>query len=507
MDAYEEFVAFVHNRIFDLRREAHQVTGDDRLADILLVRALAKVAGAWPREHDAEFDPEQLAYDHLTRDAGVVLREADSGGDGGIHIDGAEYEEGPHRLGTALAVADAAWEHSQKMRRRRWRGVVVGVIIAALLLAGYYVASRGGQGGDPEPETVDDPNRVTLLLDGVDLLPNEATVPQAPLWSGPETGLPKEITTDPDDLPTVSENPPGRITAALQAGAAGPVILLDEEGRAHRLDTVTLLAYSNEYLEGSVARRSVSPSGKFVALAQPNTVVVAGLTADEPRRFTVPINSGGAGDSIVDIAWYVDDTAILLTQAGATSLLDLATGTWTQQQFHGVDAVTPTTWAEPAHVITPGPLGEPSGAFLKSVSYTIPTPTSVGEWKAETIVAPGATWLGQFTSTGEQNEEGLVARTCLPKDAVFKMPDGYGPAVDCVAIIDPASGTLERALIRDSSHQAGPRFGFVKWLDAATLLLAVQDVSGGRTLIVAWSYFTGELHVVSAVDGVAMVGG
>lgn len=507
MDAYEEFVAFVRNRIFDLRREAHQVTGDDRLADLLLVRALAKVARSWPREHDPEFDAEQLAYDALTREAGTVLREADSDSDGDIHIDGAEYDDGPHRLGTALAVADAAWARSQAMGRRRWRGVLVGVVIVAVLLGGYFFSTRGTNDNTTEPDVIDDPNRVSLLLDSVDLLPNEATVSHAPLWTtnhDPLPAFPAEIPTE-GDIPNVSEQPPDRITAAIQANPSSAVILLDSQGKPHRLDNVPLLAYSNDYLNGSLARRSVSPSGKYVALAQPTQLVVAGIDNQEPRKFTLPQATGGPSDAVVDIAWYVDDSAILVTQAGGTSLLDVSDGTWTLQQFHGVDAVIPSKWSDPLYAVTPGPLGEASGAFLKSVKYSLPTPKSVGEWQAEAIVAPGATWLGQFMSVGKISGAGLVARTCLPKDAVFKMPDGYGPAVDCVAILDPDKGTLERALIRDASHQTGPRFGFAGWLDDGTVLLAVQDVSEGRTLLVAWSFYTGELHVVSAVAGVAMV--
>ncbi|GLZ77433.1 hypothetical protein Afil01_22400 [Actinorhabdospora filicis] len=492
MSAYDDFVAFVHGKIHDLRREAHQVTGDDGLTDQLVVLALARLAARYQSTRDLDpAEAEQAAYDALAAETGPLLR----GGDEPVDTGQSEYEESVHRAATPLELADAAWARGRRLRRRRWRRIVITLVIVALLLTFYQLASGVETPPEPDPHA-DDPTRTAYLMHEVDLLPSAPALARAPKWTDANPAipsLPASITLEPN-APPVSGGTIDVITAAAQSVNGGPVYLIDSKGFTYLLDGYQPNLVASQSLKSALTKHAVAPGGKRILLAQDDAVVVVERDGTH-RSYPVPLKEG-AGAEVADASWY-GDTAVLLTQRGGTALLDVTTGTWTTQPFQGTDAVPPTAIGPQLYTLTPGPLNQ-YGAYLDAVAWDLPTATATAAWKSEKHLATEATWISSFGTFGEMRRN-LVAKECEVRDGGLDMPEGYGAAQDCLLIADVTTGAMTRALVRDSSHAVGVRSGFLGWLDDDVLLLSSMDAATASTLVLAWSLGTGELRLISSI--------
>jgi len=336
-------------------------------------------------------------------------------------------------------LAEVAWARASQVRRRR-RVVGSGVAAAALLGAGWFVATVPFAGPDLDgarpTATTTLPSKPVTQIDRMPAKP--AVLNDSPLPPSLDDFI------GPKAVP-LSTRPVSRAVALYEqpdaAKSPSPVYVLGDDGAVRRLDGVALDFVTGADKEVSplpLTPTALSPDGRRAAFPQRDVVVVVDLTTAKEQRFPVPGYN-------LEIRWQGPAT-VLVGQADATYSVDVASGRVTRVAGE---------WSLPDGTTDP--------AGPATIDQRGLEPYAIDQWR-------GPAW--RF---GDQ-----VAR-------VGNAP-GLGPVA---AVIDVRTGALTNVLVLPSGRSDTCCIA-LGWFDAQTVLVQL-----GLDGVVAWDIRTGQVSSVT----------
>lgn len=362
-----------------------------------------------------------------------------------------------HVSAPASTLAGGAWARAVRVRGRR-RSVVAAVAVVALLsvtLTALHVGLPATERGGPD-----------LAEKGVaDHMP--ASPGRRALPSLPASGL-----VPPADraLP-LTQWPATRAVAVVQpAGTEDgkppmPLYVLDTDGSWRFVDGVALVSTRDNSGNESDPLRptSISPSGRHIAVPQPDEVVIVDVTTGGRHRIALPgLN--------LEVVWRSDDL-VLVSSEGVT---------------HAVDRVAGT-----ARPVLAGPLGPdlvagpPDGPVLvlrdrELTERSLDDPTPVRRMAVDTSGLGSyriAFWHGPAVGSGES-----IVRAGWEVDGA-----------ELVAVVDARTGVVRRLLDlgRGRSKSCCEPLA---WVDDHTVLLRTD-----REGLLTWDVRDGQVRIVAGV--------
>jgi hypothetical protein len=484
-----DFTNWVARRLPPLEHAARQLTGDDAQAAALARELLGLVAMRWSRlrGNDAEHHaPPGAAADRLLQR--LFAREAaDAMPQHRVRLD-LDRTPPARRPGRALPTtaedeAAALWRRGRSTTRRRLL-IAGGVGAVALGAAGIRALVTGRDEGPlPLPALPTGP----VALDGVDELPpvaRQLTLPVALVAK-----LPRELAPgDPARLPTLSARPTPRALAVLDAatggGAAGPLLVLGEDGGWRRVDKLPAAAAA------LLSPGALAPDGTRMAVVTAGELWVVESATGRARKHDAAPQS--------PVVVWLGPRHLLVA---ADQLLDVRTGALLPVPVGARDAIAPR---RKAGTDAPSTVLE-----LLSAGDPITAPPRVRNWEFDgrnhsegtvAVTGPGAGRLGQFLGPGFGVAGGgdLVARMCEPMGLPARAD--WRPA-EAVAVLDPAAARVRRLLAADADVTGGVTL--LGWLDRRRVLLSCGGGSGAtpgvNQRVLAWDVRDGSLALVATV--------
>jgi hypothetical protein len=218
------------------------------------------------------------------------------------------------------ALAESSWRLAAVRRRRRHTtaGTVAAVLAVALLGAGALTATRDH--GHPAPGTrasAEPSGHRSTGDSAADALPLAATQ------------LPRTIDTDPAHAEPLSTHPVRHALGVFAAYPAGwpqvlphtsVVLVLGDDGRMRRVDTVTVLGSRDGYEPAPVVSSALNAAGTQAAFPQPDgTILTVDLTGTGHRSYKMDTGT-------VQAMWWVGDDELVVGTTELTRVLDLRSG-------------------------------------------------------------------------------------------------------------------------------------------------------------------------------------
>lgn len=217
-----------------------------------------------------------------------------------------------------LDVADAAWERSRAVRRRRW--AAGSAVATATVVLGVLVAvEESDRVATPQPASP------SMTMTERPSSPDAGTGPRFAVWVGPtkkqELALPRAGSLLPplidvrDARTSQADDPLERALVAVGVwnGADRHVVLVGADGELRRLDGLDLSSQGSGWWP--VQAGSLSPDGTRLALAYRFEVVVHDLVTAEQSDYPVEYSTEG-------LRWLDDDAVLLEDGSYALSLTD-----------------------------------------------------------------------------------------------------------------------------------------------------------------------------------------
>ncbi|GIG05309.1 hypothetical protein [Catellatospora coxensis] len=483
-----DFTDWVARRLPPLEHAARQLTGDDTQAATLARELLGLVAMRWSRlrGNDAEHHaPPGAAADRLLQR--LFAREvADAVPQHRVRLD--LDRTPPARRGRVLPAtveeeAAALWRRGRATTRRRL--LIAGAVGAVALGAAGIRALAAGreEGRQPLSALPTGP----AALDGVDEVPPVAR--QLALPVALVAKLPRELAPgDPARLPALSARPTPRalavLDAAMGAAAAGPLLVLGEDGGWRRVDKLPVEAAA------LLSPGALAPDGARLAVVTADELWVVESAGGLARRHDV------APESPV-VVWLGPRHLLVAVD----KLLDVGSGALLPAPVGVRDAIAPRRAAgtdAPSTVLELLSAGDPITAPPRVRSWEF-----AGREHSEGTVAvtgPGAGRLGRFLGPGfaVAGGGGLVARMCEPVGLPVR--PGWRPA-EAVAVLDPGAARVRRLLVADADVTGS--LTLLGWLDRRRVLLCCGVASGAtpgvNQRLLVWDVRDGSLALVATV--------
>ena len=221
-------------------------------------------------------------------------------------------------------LAARAWERAHRRRRRRRQGSAA-FVLAAAAVTGAVLVVPDRLGDAPEAPAASEARTWKALgtTDEPHLLVGPTRAEEAALpWAA--TALPRRIVADAAGASRLTEDPPDRALALLQAPVGeqytpGPVLVLGDDGELRRIDGLSPVPDPGGNLSFPLDAGSLSPDGRRAAFAQRDMIVILELTSGVRRELTVP----GFNEKV---RWSRDSQRLLVAREGDALLLDVASG-------------------------------------------------------------------------------------------------------------------------------------------------------------------------------------
>ncbi|GIL29340.1 hypothetical protein [Actinocatenispora comari] len=246
------------------------------------------------------------------------------------------------------ALAESSWRLAAVRRRRRraTAGTAAAVVAVALLGAGALGGGLPGTTRHPSP-----PAHRSTGDSAADALPLAAT------------RLPRTIDTDPAHAEPLSTHPVEHALGLFAAYPAGwpqvlprtsVVLVLGDDGRMRRIDTVRVLGSRDGYEPAPIAPGALNAAGTRAAFPQPDgTLLTVDLTGTGHRSYRMATGT-------VESLWWNGDAEIVVSTSELTRVLDLATGRSRLLPFG--DALMPR-YPNPGTGFLAMPVDRPAGAL------------------------------------------------------------------------------------------------------------------------------------------------
>jgi hypothetical protein len=382
---------------------------------------------------------------------------------------------------SVVDLAEVAWVDASRSRRRRG-GVAVGV---ALLTGLLLISVPRHSDLDATPTGPPAVAEVTVRPPLTDVVPAPDRLAALPVMSVPglpgpriDLGTPASVSDPPAKL---SVAPVRRVTAAFQPENSATVYVLGDDGTLRMVDAPVPLS-------ARLTSTSLSPDGLRLALLTGNQLIVVSLPTRTVNSYPVH------GIPVVAAAAWVGPTTVAVSDDTNTLDVELTTGAVTYTNFAGGDLLQ----AQP-----PGPLAE-----LVSVDDPPTTSARIRHWSGDAAqvtpltAGPGMSlsWLGAWQGPGWQRDGMLVREAATSGLALPEADSAAGVAAAATLLVDEATGAVRRVLAYPADQVALAVLGF---LDPQTVLLRTGD--GTSFGILAWTWGTGDLRLVTKLSRVAVV--
>ncbi len=465
--AFHEFVVRHGGR---LERACGEIAGNDDVAAATRTELLVDVASRWRRWPEASRPAnalirlEKLLHRQARRHGGIAHPEA-------LRITAPSGAAPPSTV-DELAVAESAWRQAARLRRQRWVGLALVVLV---VVAAVAFSLRG----DPPPEIAPIP-LPTTTEQGVTVLPRFADLGQLP--GGLPGPLPATLPLDPantDAYPTIGEIPLGR--AALVARAYdGQLVLVGRGGTPRRFDDPRLR-------EARLLPTSLSPNGSWVALALGGDLFI--VDVGEAVARLLPVQAQQPDPPI--ITWLNEDTVLVPRDAGAR-VVDVRTGTTFDITEPADDVATVRNDPSMPFVKLTGGGAGPNEALIETYWRATLSPPAPGKpppsiaglgGVGERVAVPTPPWVRSWHGPGWWSPN-LSARACDP------------PAVELPPGLETAQGAIAAAWVRG-------HIGTLVSLDSELVALGFRQQfqvlvamrGEGRTQFLGWNPFTEEQSI------------
>ena len=448
----DRFIEFVTAALPELRIAAEKATGDPRAAKTILRHALADTALHW-RAAEAD-DPRRFALDAVTTAANTLLHH-------GSGHDEPDTDEDP------VTLARHGWQAARRLRRRRLGRWTVAVVVLAALVGSYLWSTRWED--PPEPAPPQRAGRVSVVDDGLAVLPP----PELLRKSAPANQqLPGAVVPDQWST-TLTDSPVDAILAAVQLPGQPPQVVGDD-GINRLVDAAA--AFEPTIMLGS---RSVAPDGSALALFPDDHILIV---HNDGSFQDYPITTG-----VIDIAWYPDNAALMVTGTDGSFRLDPETGDTVAIDWYGQASTWDPITGDPVEFASDstGPLVLRRWTDGPFDTVTDDPPPIVG-WQGSPMPDPGT--------------ETLV-RGCVPEEEV-PVPTDYGVANNCLAVVGP-DASVRRLLVATDRYPPGPMEALRA--DNGTVCFSVPGDSPDVRIVMAWTTGNGLLEQVFSVTADAAV--
>jgi hypothetical protein len=298
----------------------------------------------------------------------------------------------------------------------------------------------------------------------------------------PVPGLPSVIALSAVDRAVpLSRSPVRHALAIFEPDNAAAILVLGDDGDLRLLDGPIPV-------NARLTSTSLSPDGTHVALLSDRQMTVVDLTSDAAHGYL--INDLQTLNTVI----WLGPTSVAVSDTTGTENLDLKTGIAASTRYVAGDLLQ----AQP-----PGPLAE-----LISVDDPPGTQARIRHWASDDMLntslspGPGASlvWLGGWQGPGWQCGGMLVRDAATMGLALPPADSPSGVAGAASLVVDEGTGAVRRVLAFPGNPAALAVLGF---LDPRTVLLRAGDETAFG--IVAWQWDTGDLHLVSRVDRVAVI--
>jgi hypothetical protein len=401
---------------------------------------------------------------------------------------------GPVRTASATTVlyrplsmtdlADSAWRNAVR-GRRRFVAVSVTVVLAAVGLIALPRHSQPNAVPDAQPPVP----VVTVRPPLTDVVPTPDRL--AGLSPMPVPGLPSVIALSVGDRAVpLSRSPVRHAMAIFEPDNAAAILVLGDDGNLRLLDGPIPV-------NARLTSTSLSPDGTHVALLSDRQLTVVDLTSDAVHGYLInnlhtTLNTNDL-QTLSTVIW-LGPTSVAVSDNTITESLDLKTGMAASTRYVAGDLLQ----AQP-----PGPLAE-----LISVDDPPGTQPRIRHWSSDNMLntplspGPGSSlvWLDGWQGPGWQTG-GMLVREAGTLGLALPLADSpIGVAGAVSLVVDEGTGVVRRVLAFPGNPAALAVLGF---LDPRTVLLRAGDETTFG--IVAWRWDTGDLHLVSWVDRVAVI--
>ncbi len=360
---------------------------------------------------------------------------------------------------------------------RPWsRAARVLVVVAAVtaVVAGLVVlrVTRPGV-ARPEPSaTGQSPTESSIVVSPSPLPEDMDVLP----WPGAESSLAALETALPPAVflgsvaSPLSGDPVRRALALFEVGhvdGATEVLVLGDDGRARRLDVVSLAPATDE--QGSprsaVSSRTLSPDGRRAAFPQRDRLLLVDLTTANVDVVPLPGFN-------VSVGWLGD--RVVVAGSGAAAVVDVASLAVASAPYSGHLVVASATVG--ASVV------ELSGGGTKALGLRVWTGDAHRDVEVAGLPA-GSEWSGLGVRSG----------------AAVAAQYGSSSLADptrSIAAFDAGDATLVRRLLVPLHPQSWS--AVLGWLDERTVLVWRGDTDGW---VLAWNIASGHVHRVAEVTG------
>jgi hypothetical protein len=354
---------------------------------------------------------------------------------------------------------------------------VVAGVAAASAAAGIAIGAAAAMGAGPWSAPPPSGGTPTVMQ-----TPSATAVDRLPAKPPTRDGVPLPRTVDmrPSGVKGIAARPLPRAVALYQQEPAQteklPLILALGTGNQRRwLDGAVTLHFTRDAagkLVTPLLPTSLSPDGRRAAFGQHDTAVVVDLTTGQADSIKLP-----------GWNWYVlwiGNTKVLVGQAGATYVVDLAHGT-----------TKPLTARLPLWDVAADRTGPDQVVEMPANAGQL----TLREWTVAGTSPPTEVQIDQSRLGGYRitSWQGPAWRS---GDLIVRAGAGTGPdsrATDLVGVVNIRTGVVVRLL-----DAAATPLG---WLDGHTVLLQTT-----RQGIVAWDIHSGQIMSVSApFDGTVAI--
>ncbi len=501
----EDFASFVATQERRLRAASQDMTGNDRLAELLQRDLLAAVAMRWwwirlrPARRRSSASAAYL--DRIVRRearASRLERPARRNPVGAVRSEVAEAD-------TSNRLADDAWERARHMRRQRW---IVAAGVAAVLACVAVVGPRS-PGPPTRPDLLPPP---TVVPTGVVIVPPFAGLGDLPRRPA---RLPETVDVDPTPASPLLGQPLPAAIAVMRQGL-GPLVVVGEGGATRRVDDPRLAA-------ARLLTTSLSPDGARIAMTRASDLLVVDVTTGEVRLVT----AGAAQPNVPSLAWHTPRSVLVPSLAGAREV-NVDTGALSDLAgVGGADVVTNQDgnarlaelvfgapaigqparirlWrTEPAAVpvvaqssprAAPPATASPPASPGQSASPNPSASPPVRDVEDRTIFGPS--WIGGWIDAAWSTADTFI-RACGAGN--LPLPPASGVARSAIAAVG-ANGLYLATLVSVETTTLDA-LGFV---DAETLLVAA-GLPRTETMILAWNPRSSDLKRVTAVNAYSQI--
>jgi hypothetical protein len=465
-----DFVSFVATYDRPLTTACQEITGHDRLAEVLRLDLLATVALRWrhspsgrrPRRAVARLNRllrrEVRSYRLVPAPPGVPSRTSLSYLDSTVDPPAPAPSLVDSLVGDSLA--ESAWRRAGQLRRQALAGLAAAVAAIAVL------ALIGPQARTP-PAPVLPPD--VEIPAGVVVLPRFEALGQLPQASTP---LPAELT------PAGSDAPATRALALVRA-EHGPLVVIGADGRTRLIDDPALAA-------ARLISTSLAPDGDLAVLVVGDALLVVDLATSQTRL----IAAGAAAPVLV---WRTRHS-VLVPGPDHAREIDLDTG-----------AATPVVGVTGVDVVSPEGRRDAPLTELLAVSSTAGQASRIRLWRTapgllstrdvEDRPTFGPQWIGVWSGPGWSSPT-LFARACAPGE--ITLPTRFGPARSAIGALG-INGIYAGTLVAVDNTTLEP-LGF---LQSQTILVAAHGPTSTR--LIAWTPAAATVATVAATTAPATI--